>query len=129
MIEQQGKAEIMRARAQAINYMVPMIESIYAQHMNDFGTPMSSNEVWAKLVGNIPFVATVTGMYALGAAGVDAAGDTINADHSIVNTNGVQAAHGSTAAGANHSGSDMSGRDMSTTTTTTTETNPITTTN
>ena len=98
MIEQQGQAEIMRARAQAINFMVPIIQAIYAQNMADFGTPMSTNEVWAKLVGNIPFVATVGGMYALGAKGIDAAGDTITAtlsEGSTFNNRGTQATGGS----------------------------------
>jgi len=98
MIEQQGQAEIMRARAQAINFMVPIIQAIYAQNMADFGTPMSSNDVWAKLVGNIPFVATVGGMYALGAKGIDAAGDTITAtlsEGSTLNNRGSQATGGS----------------------------------
>ncbi len=98
MIEQQGQAEIMRARAQAINFMVPIIQAIYAQNMADFGTPMASNDVWAKLVGNIPFVATVGGMYALGAKGIDAAGDTITAtlsEGSTLNNRGSQATGGS----------------------------------
>ena len=98
MIEQQGKAEIMRARAQAINYMVPMIEAIYSQHMADFGTPMSTNAVLAKLVDQIPFVATVGGMYGLGVSGIDAAGDTIAAtlsDGSTFNSNSSVASGGS----------------------------------
>ena len=116
MIEQQGKADIMRARAQAIQYMIPIIEGIYAQNLMDFGTPMSTNDVLGKLVAQVPFLATVGGMYALGAKGIDAAGDTISAVDSVVNNGGVQASEGATAVGGDYSGSDMAGNDITTTT-------------
>lgn len=77
MIDNHGQAELMRARAQAIQYITPIIEAIYSQHMDDFGTPMSTNEVVNNFVNQLPFLATVGGMYALGAKGIDNAGQEI----------------------------------------------------
>jgi len=79
MVAWQGRAEIMRARAEAIRYLTPIIEAIYSQHMQDFGTPMSTNQLLSKLFDQIPFVATVGGMYGLGVSGIQNAGDSIAA--------------------------------------------------
>ena len=115
MIEWQGRAEIMRARAQAIQYLTPIIQSIYSQHMSDFGTPMTTNEVYAKLVGQIPFVATIGGMYALGREGIKQAGDSLSASEGSTINSGSNVADGGSASGV--------GNSISTTTeTTTTET-------
>lgn len=87
-LDNQVLIEITRSRAQVIQYLVPIIKSIYEQNLADFGTPMSSNEVLSKLVGQIPFVSTVGGMYGLGELGIRKAGDRVNAmlsDNASVN--------------------------------------------
>ena len=62
-----------------IRELVPMIQSIYTQQQLEMDAPVTSGAVAMAFVKQIPFMATVGGMYALGAAGLDAAGDTISA--------------------------------------------------
>lgn len=99
MLDHQARMEIARARAEVFRYLVPIIQSIYEQNMANFGTPMSTNEVLAQLVGQIPFVATVGGMYALGYQGIKNAGDQVNA---TLSDNAM----------LNHKGGNMAGSDI-----------------
>jgi hypothetical protein len=66
-------------RPEIIRELVPMIEHIYKQQQLEMEAPVTSGEVALAFVNQIPFMATVGGMYALGAAGLDAAGDNISA--------------------------------------------------
>ena len=79
MLRWHGMAELERARAQAIQYLTPIIQAIYAQHLQNFGTPMSTNELLARVANNIPLMTTVAGMYGLGVSAARYAGDQVNA--------------------------------------------------
>ncbi len=72
------KLDLARIRVEAIRYLQPIIEKIYDQHLVDNNKPPSTNDVLIALVKQIPFVATVGGMYGLGVAGIEAAGNKIS---------------------------------------------------
>ena len=66
-------------KPEIVRELVPMIEKIYTQQQLDMEAPVTSGAVAMAFVKQIPFMATVAGMYGLGLAGVENAGDTINA--------------------------------------------------
>lgn len=100
MSNNQMKAEMMRARAQAISYLQPIVESIYnGIQERDPGTPTTMNDIGKTLMGHVPFLATVAGMYGLGYQGMKSAGDTITNtfggdNNGLMNTKGNLADNG-----------------------------------
>lgn len=95
MVEGQSKAEIARARAQAIQYLEPILAQIYKDEYEKIGTPLSAGDVVAKFMDNIPFLATVAGMYGLGKAGIENAGNHISSyasDNSAASTTATETA-------------------------------------
>lgn len=71
--KEHGRAEMARARSEAIKYLEPIVKAIYDKHTEEFGTPPTAIQLGMALVQQVPFVATVGGMYGLGVAGIDAA--------------------------------------------------------
>ena len=76
-----------------IRELVPMIEKIYTQQQLEMEAPVTSGAVALAFVKQIPFMATVAGMYGLGVSGIENAGDTISATvsngSSFANNGGV----------------------------------------
>jgi len=88
-----GMAELARARALAVQYLAPIVQAIYQDGAADFGTPMTTNELVARMAGNLPILATVAGMYGLGTAAARYAGDRITAQlesGANLNVGGIQ---------------------------------------
>jgi hypothetical protein len=71
------QVQLEQAKANVMEYMVPIVESIMKKHEEQFGTPATWEDVAKDLVGNIPFLATVGGMYFLGAKAIENAGTHI----------------------------------------------------
>ena len=75
--DRHAEAEMMRARAEAIRYLEPIVAQIYKETEEEIGTPPTSMHVAMKFVENLPFLATVYGMYKLGTAGIENAGNKV----------------------------------------------------
>lgn len=86
IINSHAEQELARLRVEVFKYLTPIIEAIYKDHADKMGTPMSTNEVVASLIKQVPFLATVAGMYGLGYQGMKSAGDTISNNISGDNT-------------------------------------------
>ncbi len=103
MIKAHGDAELARARAQAIEYLTPIIEKIYATMQEENGgAPPSIEQIGIEFVKQIPFVATIGGMYALGAKGIEAATAKISGtftNSSVATGKGAQSAAGASRTG------------------------------
>lgn len=108
LIKSHGEAEIARARAEAIRYLTPLVKAIYNDLEKDMGTPPTWADVGVALINQVPFVATVAGMYGLGVKGIENAGIEIAGtftDSSIATDGSV--------AGAGNARSSRSGADAS----------------
>lgn len=70
---------IAQQRNEAIKFLIPVIRDIYRQQQLDLKAPPTAADVALAFVKQIPFMATVAGMYGLGAKGLEAAGDSISA--------------------------------------------------
>lgn len=105
MTDKHAEAEMMRARAQAIEYLQPIVEAIYQQKYEEIGVPPTSMDVAKDFVGNLPFLATVYGMYKLGTAGIENAGNRIvnnlSGDNSAISQSDIQIGKGNLGDGAN----------------------------
>lgn len=112
--KREHERELARIRVEVFRYLQPIIESIYSQQYEQMGTPMTINQVVSKLFDQIPFVATVAGMYGLGVEGMRKAGDeiynTIEGDNNgNINSKGTQyvADSGSNIAQGNNGSSEQ----------------------
>lgn len=91
--------DIAIARANAIQYLTPIVEAIYKDSSND-NAPMTAAQVFSKLMDNIPIMTTVLGMYGLGVGMVDKVGDNIAMelnDSTFVNRGNLTEASGGAA--------------------------------
>jgi len=66
-------------KADMVESLMPMVAKIYTQQPFSAKAPVSSGEVAMALVKQIPFMFTVAGMYGLGVAGIENAGQQITA--------------------------------------------------
>ena len=61
---------IQMKRADIIKDLMPMIQEIYKQQQLQIDKPVTASDVAMKFMENIPFMATVAGMYGLGVEGI-----------------------------------------------------------
>ena len=104
----QSKVEIARAKAQTIQYLQPIIASIYQQLNEKLGTPPTWQDVALRVVDNIPVMTTALGMYGVAATMADKVGEHVVAnltDQSKLNIHSVEvqgSAGAGVATGAGH---------------------------
>lgn len=105
MNDSHTEAEMMRARADAIRYLEPIVANIYREETDNLGVPATTFDVAMKFIEQIPFVATVWGMYKLGTAGIENAGtslaNNINGDGNAINNTDMQVGKGNYGDGNN----------------------------
>ena len=120
--ENQSKVEIARAKAQTIQYLQPIVASIYQQLNEKLGTPPTWQDVALRVVDNIPIMTTALGMYGVAATMADHVGERITAnmsDSSKLNVHSMEVQN--SAGAAANMGSSGSTVSPTTTTTTTTD--------
>lgn len=82
MSSNQSKVQLADARARAIQYLEPLLLAIYENGTQDYmegvGTPMTGYDVASEFMTQLPFLATVAGMYGLGVKGIENAGTKLS---------------------------------------------------
>lgn len=83
------RVDLQRIRVEVFKAVQPIIAKIYDDHIDLGGDPLTVNGLLAKLVDQVPFMATVAGMYGLGVEAARKAGDQIAATFNGDNTGPV----------------------------------------
>ena len=117
--ENQSKVEIARAKAQTIQYLQPIVASIYQQLNEKLGTPPTWQDVALRVVDNIPVMTTALGMYGVAATMADKVGEHVVAnltDQSKFNVHSVEVQSSAGAGVATGAGHTVSPSTVTTTT-------------